>query len=48
MYDLTESHYRDKEQQIKTDMNLDGLNASYQWILTNKEMDIKNSYHKNK
>eukprot|EP01084_Bolivina_argentea_P174170 301691_1 len=27
-------------------MNLDGLTGSYEWILTNKEIGIKNSYHK--
>ncbi len=26
-------------------MNLDGLNASYEYILSNKQIDIKNSYH---
>eukprot|EP01083_Nonionella_stella_P301896 1038317_1 len=42
----TKSYYRDKEQEIETDMNLDGLSASHEWVLSNKHIGLRNSYHK--
>jgi len=42
----TKSYSRDKLKPIETDMNLDGLNASFEYLKTNEEIGIKNSYHK--
>ena len=42
----TVSYYRDKQRAIATDMNLDGLDASFEWTLNNKELGLKNAFHR--
>eukprot|EP01084_Bolivina_argentea_P312265 540606_1 len=42
----TRSYFRDKQSELNTDLNLDGLNASHEWIMNTKELDLKNTFHK--
>eukprot|EP01083_Nonionella_stella_P285531 971876_1 len=42
----TTNHIIEKEQEIETDMHLDGLSASHECVLTNKHIGLSNSYHK--
>eukprot|EP01083_Nonionella_stella_P111586 327414_1 len=42
----TPNHIIEKEQEIETDMHLDGLSASHECVLTNKHIGLSNSYHK--
>ncbi len=37
----TSSHFRDKQSELNTDLNLDGLNASHEWTMNTKELDLK-------
>ncbi len=44
----TRSYFRDKRSELNTDSNLDGLNVSHEWTVNMKELDLNNTFTRNK
>ena len=44
----TRSYFRDKQRELETDLNLDGLNASEEWTIDTKELGLNSTFHKKK